>query len=84
MTNSRSQKTSDSQKSIRKKLERERARLIKELEDLEKPKDYGEEVEEDEEADEAEEFAADIAKGQALRQRISEIDAELEKLKNKR
>lgn len=69
----------------RRKLEEERARLLKELEAIEQPKDYGNDVEDkSEEMDEAEEFAADLAKGQALRQRISEIDAELEKLRDKK
>lgn len=68
---------------LRKKLEEEKARLLKELQEVEKPKSYGSDTEdEDEETDEAEEFATGIAEGQALRQRISEIDAELEKLGN--
>lgn len=69
---------------IRKKieeLEKEKTRLLEELQEAEEPKDYGSEPEEDEEADEVEEFAAGIAKGQTLRRRISEIDTELEKLR---
>lgn len=64
-------------------LEEEKAKLLKELQKIEQLKDYGGDVEdESEEADEAEEFTTGLAKGQALRERISEIDAELEKLKD--
>jgi RNA polymerase-binding transcription factor DksA len=72
-----SKKTDD----LRKKLEKEKAELLKELEKMERPKDYGDDTEDEaEEAEEAEEFATGLAKGRVLRERISEIDAELAKL----
>ncbi len=73
-----SQKTED----IRKKLEEEKAHLLEELKKVEQLPSYGGDTEDEaEEEDEVEEFATGLAKGQALRQRISEIDAELEKLR---
>jgi RNA polymerase-binding transcription factor DksA len=73
--------TDTKKEDVRKKLEEEKTRLLKELQAVEKPKSYGSDIEDEaEEADEAEELATGIAKGQALRQRISEIDTKLAKL----
>lgn len=68
---------------VRKTLEEERAKLLQGLKAAEQPKDYGGDVQDEaEEADEAEEFATGLAKGQGLRERISEIDTVLSKIDN--
>lgn len=61
---------------LKKQLEEERARLVKEVEAEEKPKDFGEDSDHyDEEADEAEEFGNKLAVAQTLKDRITEIDS---------
>ena len=65
----------------KKKLEEERAKLMKELGDTKKHEDFGEGVgHSDEEADEAESLGEHLAIGQSFKERISEIDAALNKI----
>jgi len=64
------------------KLEKERANLLKELGKETRPEDFGSDIDHyDEEADEAEEFSNQLAIGQSLKERISEIDHALSKIK---
>jgi len=66
----------------RKKLEAERAHLISELKSLEKTPDFGSDVDDhSEKQDEAEELSADLAAGQALKDRVNEIDSALNKIR---
>lgn len=64
-----------------KKLENERARLVKEIKQNEKPADFGGDIDHfDEEADEAEELGEQVGINATLRSRVSEIDSILNKL----
>lgn len=65
-------------------LEKEKARLLEMIEKYEKPVDFGSDVDHfDEEADEAEELANQIGIGEALRERVNEIDAVLSNFSKK-
>lgn len=64
------------------KLEAERTRLMSEISKVEKPEDFGSDVDDfSEEENEAEALATDLAAGQALRERLSEIDLALSKIR---
>jgi DnaK suppressor protein len=66
---------------LKQKLERERKRLIKKLEELEKPEEFGGDVGDfDEEADELEEFSTKISESEVVRRRINEIDYLINKI----
>ncbi len=64
------------------KLKEERERLLKELKGKETPADFGDDVDDAEgiEAEEAEELGTNLSIGQALRDRINEIDRALQKI----
>ncbi|MEK9180462.1 MAG: TraR/DksA C4-type zinc finger protein [Patescibacteria group bacterium] len=66
----------------KKQLEREKLRLLAELNKTEKGEDYGSDVDIDEETDEAESFSEGLAIGQGLRERINEIDLALKRIQN--
>jgi hypothetical protein len=62
-------------------LEEEREELIKQIELIEKPADYGSDTDSLEtETDESEEFATQGAKGSELRARLVEVDEALTKI----
>lgn len=64
------------------RLLEERTRLLKEIEKREKPVDFGGEVDSfDEETDEAEEFSNRLAIAQTMRERLSEIEAALGRIR---
>ncbi len=74
--------TSDKIQEYQKKMESERARLMDQIGKLEKPEEFGSDVEDfSEEQEEAESFAGDVAAGQALKERVNEIDAALNKIR---
>ncbi len=63
-------------------MESDRARLMAELKRIEKPEDFGGDVDDNsEEQGESEELANALAQGQALRDRINEIDSALNKMR---
>ncbi len=65
----------------RKRLEAEKIKLMGELTRAEKPENFGNDVDDfSEEQEEAEALANSLAVGQALRDRISEIDSSLNKI----
>ena len=65
-----------------KRLEVEKAKLLKGIAEAEQVPDFGNDVDAfDEETDEAEETANERAVGQTLRERVSGIDAALNKIK---
>ena len=67
----------------RARLERERARLSKEVKKEEKPANFGDDIDHlDEEADEAEEFGSQLAISHDLKIRINEIDLALNRISN--
>lgn len=63
-------------------MEKERERLLGELKDAEKPEDFGDDVDDIDsiEAEEAEELGNKLAVGQAIRDRLAEIEEALLKL----
>lgn len=64
------------------KLEKERALLVAELRQNEKPTDFGSDIDHfDEETDEAEELGNKLAVMQDLKDRLGEIDIALEKVR---
>src|SRR5690348_15353316 len=64
-------------------LEKERAALLQELAKESRPENFGNDVDDfTEETDEAESFANRVAAGQALKDRVSEIDIALGKISN--
>jgi DnaK suppressor protein len=66
---------------LKNRLEKERKKLIKELEELQIPEEFGGDAGDiDEEIDEAEEFSTKIAESQTVRQRINEIDYLINKI----
>ncbi len=65
-----------------KRLEAEKEKLLREIAEAEQAPDFGSDVDDlDEEADEAEETANERGVAQALRERVSEIDTALNKIK---
>ena len=64
----------------KKRLEKERAELIEQI-DHEKHDDFGSDVDEDEEADETESFGTKLAVNQGLRERVNEIDLALNRMR---
>lgn len=62
------------------KLEKERAGLLRQI-GGEKPEDFGGDVDLDEEADEVESFGTKLAIDHDLKERISEIDTALDKIR---
>src|SRR3989344_9646840 len=60
---------------FRQRLEAEKAQLLTRLKELEKPRDFGSDVEIEEEQEEAKEFSSQVAIAQVLKDRINEIDA---------
>jgi DnaK suppressor protein len=66
---------------IRTKLEEEKRNLLRQIEEHEKPTDFGSDTEDmSEEEDEAQDFANRRAMSQALKDRVNEIDAALNKM----
>lgn len=64
------------------KLHEERGIILKEIQDTEKPVDFGSDVDHfDEKTDETEEISNQIAIGHTLKTRLSEIDIALEKIR---
>ncbi len=64
------------------RLEEDRVRLFEEYERLEKPDDFGHDVEDNsEEQEEAESLSSNLAAGQTIKERINEIDAALNKMR---
>lgn len=64
------------------KLQNERGVILKEIQDTEKPVDFGSDVDHfDEKTDETEEISNQIAIGHTLKLRLSEIDIALEKMR---
>lgn len=67
--------------SYRIQLQTELARLLREIDELSKTKDFGSDVDgEDEEADEAEEIANRLAAAQTLKNRVNEIEEALRRM----
>lgn len=65
------------------KLEKERLLLVEEIKQNDRPVDFGSDVDDyDEETDEAEEIGNQLAIVQDLKNRLSEIDIALEKMRN--
>jgi len=65
----------------KKKLEKERARLLEELEKVQKHEDFGSDIDHfDEEADEAESLSNQLAIVQELKNQLEEIDVSLGKI----
>jgi len=65
-------------KEYKERLEKEKKRLIKELGKAEAPENFGDDVDGfEEEAKEAEELTTHLATGQAIRDRVNEIDSAL-------
>jgi RNA polymerase-binding transcription factor DksA len=74
--------TPDKIEKYRKRLEIERARLWHELQRLEKPENFGHDVDDFSEGqEEAEALSADLAAAQALKDRVNEIDSALNKIR---
>ena len=66
-------------------LEKERLLLLAEVKRMEKPVDFGNDIDhQDEETDEAEEFGNQLAMAQGLKDRLDEIDLALSKIQNGR
>lgn len=65
----------------KKKLEEERTKLLATLKKGERHEDFGSDVDLDEEADEAESFGTQLAINQNLKERVSEIDMALNKIR---
>lgn len=64
------------------RLKKERERLLGEIKENETPEDFGSDIDAgDEEANEAEAFGNKLAIGGALRERIAEIDAALNRIR---
>lgn len=62
-------------------LERERARLLKEIGEESRPTDFGSDVDGfDQEADEAEEFGSQLAVAQTLKTRVEKINLALARI----
>lgn len=66
------------------RLNEERSKLLDGVKKNSRPEDFGGETmdPEDEEADEAEEFANELATGEVRRERINDIDAALQRIKD--
>ena len=65
-----------------KQLESDRTRVLGEIQRIEKPENFGNDTEDfSEKQDEAEALITDLAAGQALRERVSEIDSALNKIR---
>lgn len=63
------------------RLEKERARLLKEVHENEKPLDFGDDTDRfDEEADEAEEFSNRLAVAHALKMELEEVERALARI----
>ncbi len=74
--------TPDKIQEYQRKMESERARLMDQIQKLEKPEEFGSDVDDtSEEQEEAEAFAGDMAASQALKDRVNEIDAALNKIR---
>ena len=67
----------------RKDFEEERKHLLEEVAMLEKPEDFGSDIESDssEETNEAESLSDNLAAGQSLKDRINEIDAAMNRMR---
>lgn len=65
---------------FKKRLEEERNKLAAQMEESTKSEDFGSDVDDNEEGDEAEEFANNVAIGQALKDRVNEIDGALNRI----
>ncbi len=66
----------------KKQLEEDRRKLIKEVKKDEKPEDFGSDVDDfDEEKNEAEALGNQLAVSQAIKERVNEIDAALNKIR---
>ncbi len=77
--------TKEEVKKYGEKLEEERDKLLREIQDHEKAVDLGNDIDsEEEEADEAEETGNQLAISRALRDRLTEIDEALESIQNGR
>ena len=62
----------------KKELGNKKGQLLKELKELETPKNFGGDVDGfDEESDEAEEFSTQMATSQIIREQINEVDSAL-------
>lgn len=62
-------------------LQAEQTRLTREIEELSKPQDFGNDVDDmDEEADEGEAIANRLAMAQALKDRLNEVEQALQKI----
>jgi len=66
----------------KKKLEGERAKLIKEIGEDQKPQDFGADIDHsDEESNEAESLGNQLAEAQDLKERVNDIDRALGKIR---
>ncbi|MDO8664948.1 MAG: TraR/DksA C4-type zinc finger protein [Candidatus Liptonbacteria bacterium] len=66
----------------KRRLEKERAELIKEIKKDQKPEDFGADLDHaDEEANEAESLSNQLAEAQDLKERVNDIDAALNKIR---
>lgn len=76
--------TSEKVLQYRGRLEGMRNRLLKEIADLQKPEQFGDETAdpEDEEADEAEEFGNRLAVAQTKKEELAEVELALSKIQN--
>jgi RNA polymerase-binding transcription factor DksA len=73
--------TKEKIESYKSKLQRERLLIIHEIKDLEKPVDFGSDIDHgDEKTDEAEELSNRFGEENDLRKRLEEINASLEKI----
>ena len=74
--------TQEKIESYKKKLEEERTMILEEIEETEKPVDFGSDVDGfDEETDEAEETSNQVSIANTLKIRLTEVDAALEKIR---
>ncbi|MEK9173003.1 MAG: TraR/DksA C4-type zinc finger protein [Patescibacteria group bacterium] len=77
--------TKEETKKYEQRLEQEREKLLREIQDHEKAVDLGNDIDsEEEEADEAEETGNQLAISRALRDRLNEIDEALESARDGR
>lgn len=81
MKNRKSKIKNKNLEKLKKRLERERQKLIAELKNLQSPEELGNDVSDvDEEAEEAEIFSIKVSESGAVRNRINEIDYLINKI----